>query len=321
MNTLTRFYKICASLFLIWTLLFIYSIQREISAIKQETISLAKREAITTFNKDQSVRLWSTQHGGVYVPISDKTPPNKFLSHIPDRDVITQSGKKLTLMNPAYMIRQIMEDYEKFYGPKGRITSLKFLNPENKPDAWESKALKVFEESGRKEFYEIVGNDLEAYLRLIRPMIVKEGCLKCHGFQGYKVGDIRGGVGVKLSLAPYLILERKKIREIVVTQILVWGVGTIALFMFTFWGRSKVNEQIIAQEKLISSNRQLQEALNEVKTLQGIIPICSYCKKIRDDEGFWNQLEAYLHSHAEVEFSHGACPDCYKKQMEEMEQQ
>jgi len=319
MNTFAQLYKICAGLFLIWTLLFIYSIQRDISAVKQETISLAKREAITTFNKDQSFRLWSTQHGGVYVPISEKTSPNKYLSHIPDRDVTTQSGKKLTLMNPAFMIRQIMGDYGKLYGTKGRITSLKFLNPENKPDVWESKALKAFEENGIKEFYEVVGNDPEVYLRLMRPMIVKEGCLKCHGFQGYKVGDIRGGTGVKLSLAPYLILERKKIREIVITQILIWGVGTIALFMFTFWGRRKVHEQIIAQDKLVASNGQLQEALNEVKTLRGIIPICSYCKKIRDDKGFWNQLEAYIHSHSEAEFSHGACPECYKKQMEEVD--
>lgn len=319
MNTLPQLYKIVASLFLVWTLLFIYSTQKDISAVKEQTMSLAKREAITTFNKDQSVRLWSTQHGGVYVPMSEKTPPNKYLSHIPDRDVITQSGTKLTLMNPAYMIRQIMEDYEELYGTKGRITSLKYLNPVNKPDAWETRALKAFEKNDRKEFYEVIGEGTETYLRLMRPMIVNENCLKCHGFQGYKVGDIRGGVGVKLPLAPYLIFEKETINRLVTTQSIIWLFGTIVLFIFTFWGRRKVEEQIIAQDKLLTSNRQLQEALNEVKTLRGIIPICAYCKKIRDDKGLWNQLEAYIHSHSEAEFSHGVCPDCYKKQMEEME--
>lgn len=320
MNTLAQLYKVCASLFLVWNLLFVYSIQKDISTVKQQTISLAKREAITTFNKDQSVRLWSTKHGGVYVPLSEKTPANKYLSHIPDRDIITQSGKKLTLMNPAYMVWQIMEDYEELYGTKGRITSLKNLNPANKPDSWEIKALKAFEENGRKEFYEVVGDEPESYLRLMRPMVADEGCLKCHEFQGYKVGDIRGGVGVKLSLEPYLIFERETLTKLVTTQILIWGVGMIALLMFTFWGRRKVNEQIIAQDKLVCSNRQLQEALNEVKTLRGIIPICAYCKKIRDDKGLWNQLEAYLNSHTGVEFSHGACPDCFKKQMEQIEE-
>lgn len=319
MNTLPQLYKICASLFVIWTLLLVYSIQKDISAVKQGTISLAKREAITAFNKDQSVRLWATQHGGVYVPISEKTQPNKYLSHIPDRDITTQSGKKLTLMNPAYMIRQIMEDYEEYYGTRGRITSLKYLNTANKPDPWEIKALKAFEEKGTKEFYEVVDDGPESYLRLMRPMVVSEGCLKCHGFQGYKVGAIRGGVGVKLPLAPYLIMEKETTNKLVSTHILVWSVGTVALLIFTFWARRKVNEQIIAKEELVYSNRQLQESLNEVKTLRGIIPICAYCKKVRDDKGLWNKLEAYLHSHAEVSFSHGACPDCYKKQMEEME--
>lgn len=319
MNSLAQLYKISTSLFLIWTLTIVYLTYCNISAIKKETISLAKREAITTYNKDQSVRRWSAEHGGVYVPISEKTKPNKFLSHVPERDVITQSGKRLTLMNPAYMTRQIMDDYSEIYGTKGRITSLKYFNPLNKPDAWETVALKAFAEEGKKEFYEIVGEGPEVFLRLMRPIFVEEGCLKCHGFQGYTVGDVRGGVGVKLNLQPYFEQEVITIKTLVSTHILIWTVGTIALFMFTLWGRRKINEQIMAHQELVSSNSQLQKALNEVKTLRGIIPICAYCKKIRDDKGYWNQLEAYFHSHAEVKFTHGACPDCYKKQMEEMD--
>jgi hypothetical protein len=57
----------------------------------------------------------------------------------------------------------------------------------------------------------------------------------------------------------------------------------------------------------------LKAALNEVETLRGIIPICSYCKKIRDDDGLWNQMEAYISKHSEAEFSHGICPECVKK--------
>jgi hypothetical protein len=61
------------------------------------------------------------------------------------------------------------------------------------------------------------------------------------------------------------------------------------------------------REQLIS---QLQEALASIKTLRGLVPICAACKKIRDDSGFWNQLESYLHTHTEAEFSHGICPEC-----------
>ena len=58
---------------------------------------------------------------------------------------------------------------------------------------------------------------------------------------------------------------------------------------------------------------ELQEALSEIKTLRGIIPICASCKKIRDDEGYWHQVEVYVHDHTEAEFSHGFCPECAKK--------
>jgi two-component system, response regulator PdtaR len=59
--------------------------------------------------------------------------------------------------------------------------------------------------------------------------------------------------------------------------------------------------------------KDLQKALSEVKFLQGFLPICSFCKKIRDDKGYWNQIESYISGHSEAEFSHGFCPECAKK--------
>ncbi len=58
---------------------------------------------------------------------------------------------------------------------------------------------------------------------------------------------------------------------------------------------------------------ELQSALNEIKTLKGMLPICSTCKKIRDDQGYWNQIEAYIMAHSEAEFTHSICPECIKK--------
>jgi DNA-binding response OmpR family regulator len=72
------------------------------------------------------------------------------------------------------------------------------------------------------------------------------------------------------------------------------------------------------QQKLIS---ELQEALAEIKTLKGFIPICASCKKIRDDEGYWNQLEAYISKHTDAVLSHGMCPECaekYRKELKEL---
>ena len=59
--------------------------------------------------------------------------------------------------------------------------------------------------------------------------------------------------------------------------------------------------------------RELQKALSDVKTLKGIIPICASCKKIRDDKGYWEQIETYINKHSDADFSHGICPECAKK--------
>ncbi len=64
------------------------------------------------------------------------------------------------------------------------------------------------------------------------------------------------------------------------------------------------------RERLIA---ELQEALASIKTLKGMLPICSSCKKVRDDNGYWNQIEAYVSEHTEAEFTHGICPECAKK--------
>jgi len=64
---------------------------------------------------------------------------------------------------------------------------------------------------------------------------------------------------------------------------------------------------------------ELKDALAQVKTLSGLLPICSHCKKIRDDTGYWNQIESYIHKHSDAEFSHGICPECAKKYFPDMD--
>ena len=70
--------------------------------------------------------------------------------------------------------------------------------------------------------------------------------------------------------------------------------------------------------KMESLNKELHDRLNEIKTLSGLLPICAHCKKIRDDEGYWQQLEGYISHHTEAKFSHGICPDCREKYFPEM---
>ncbi len=67
------------------------------------------------------------------------------------------------------------------------------------------------------------------------------------------------------------------------------------------------------QEALAAKIEELHKAFDDIKTLRGIIPICANCKKIRDDKGYWSQVEVYVRKHSEAEFSHGLCPECAKK--------
>jgi hypothetical protein len=78
-----------------------------------------------------------------------------------------------------------------------------------------------------------------------------------------------------------------------------------------------LNEEISERKRVEGERerlvRDLQEALAEVKTLSGLLPICASCKKIRDDKGYWRQIEIYIRDHSEAEFSHSICPECVKK--------
>ena len=92
----------------------------------------------------------------------------------------------------------------------------------------------------------------------------------------------------------------------------------IGLTTFTINAYQKVNqkqqEEIVEQHReLLEKNTKLEKALVEVKRLSGLLPICASCKKIRDDGGYWRQIEAYIRDHSEADFSHGICPDCARK--------
>ncbi len=94
----------------------------------------------------------------------------------------------------------------------------------------------------------------------------------------------------------------------------VWAIKDEAGNNTGMWGIVRdITERKRAEEALEEERRRLQQALDEVKTLRGIVPICANCKKIRDDKGYWNQVEKYVSDHTEARFSHGICPDCLEK--------
>ncbi len=219
------------TLALMWSAIVIASLTWNVYQTRQKTLDLARIQARDSFMKDVVYRRWNAGHGGIYVPVTDETPPNPYLE-VPERDITTQSGVVLTLMNPAYMTRQVHELGAKAFGIQGHITSLNPIRPANGPDSWEARALESFQD-GVKEFSSIEELKGNAYMRLIRPLITEEGCLKCHAKQGYKVGYIRGGISVSIPMSPLWAVERSSLLTLYLGHGLLWLVGGN-----WFWGTS-----------------------------------------------------------------------------------
>ena len=98
---LRRLRRAVALVVLAWSVVVSASLGWNLYNTRNSARDLATREARTHFNKDQALRFWASRHGGVYVEVDERTPPNPALSHIPERDLTTPSGRRLTLMNPA----------------------------------------------------------------------------------------------------------------------------------------------------------------------------------------------------------------------------
>lgn len=127
------------------------------------------------------------------------------------------------------------------------------------------------------------------------------------------------------------IWDKIKIYGSVFTQEFLHADGSIYLMDLTAtvipWGKDKallanfrdITERVEAEQEREKLIVELKEAMDNIKTLKRLMPICSSCKKIRDDKGYWHQVETYIRDHTDAEFTHGLCPDCAKKYFAELD--
>jgi PAS domain S-box-containing protein len=250
-----------------WTIVVAISLVWNIDLIERNTLEAARIQARAFYEKDVLYRRWNAGHGGVYVPVTEEARPNPYLSHLPERDITTSSGKELTLINPAYMTRQVFELMmtESDFG--GHITSLNPIRPENEADSWETAALEGFEQ-GELESSSLEEFEGEEYLRLMRPLFTEEGCLQCHESQGYQVGDIRGGLSVSIPMEPLRAIERTRIFELVRSHIVLYLIGMAGGILSVQFLRTSEQERVQAGETLQESEQRYR-TLSEA-TFEGI---------------------------------------------------
>ncbi len=254
------------ALMFLWTVLVGASLMWNLHQVREFVLELAQNEANLSYEKDMAYRLWAAQHGGVYVPATPQSPPNPYLAHMSERDIQTPSGRSLTLVNPAYMTRQVHELTAQLYGSRGHLTSLKPLRPENAPDVWETKALEAFE-GGKPEIIEEVSLAGQPHLRLMRPWRAEHVCLKCHAAQGCHVGDIRGGISVAVPLQPYLAGIKTQTRNLALGHGLIWLLGLAGIFGGGRRLQKHLHQRRQAEAELAETLRQKDEALAQLERL------------------------------------------------------
>jgi hypothetical protein len=158
--------------------------------------------------------------------------------------------------------------------------------------------------------------------KLILPNIIEIGYMNPGRWQNIaKVYATQGKIPADFSLDGFLYeknIQPDLTKLYTVLGVVLGGLTLAVLIAFRFFSlNNALRRQIIqrqeAEQEKEALIEKLQESVAQIKALQGIIPICMYCKEIRDDAGLWNQLEAYIESHSDAQFSHGICEKCVEK--------
>ncbi len=200
------------------------------------------------------IRQWVSDYNGVYVYKKPNVPANPYLPH---PNLLTRSGDTLTLKNPALVTRE-MSELSKMAGGNFsfHMASQRYLNPLNKPDDFEQRALIYFQDSLdtqlHREFYRIekIGN--HTYFRYFAPLFTKESCLSCHSHHGYRLGDLRGGISVLLSIDEYQKAKKENLIFFLLTAI----VSIVFLSLLIF---------IALQRSVIRPLRKIEDAAQKIQ--------------------------------------------------------
>jgi PAS domain-containing protein len=205
---------------------------------------MARVYARACHDKDAIYRRWNAAHGGVCPTASSEVQPNPYLREA-ERDV-----------NPTRQVQELAANADNI---PAHITSLKPLDPVNAPDKWEIEALLSFEK-GEQEANVLLYKDGKRTARLMRPLYVGNSCLKCHERQGYKIGDVRGGISVTVPVDSIWQAQTQQSRNVFVALGGIWMLGVVTIVLV---GRS-TNQRRLEREQAEQILRESEERLQTI---------------------------------------------------------
>ena len=232
------------------------------------------KEAQAHYENMVNTRTWNAQYEGVYVLEKEGIKVNPYLK---DNHIFTSDNKKLIRINPAWMTKQISTisnlngDY--YY----KIISLKPINPANKADAFETEALTFFEKNKDKKFYYNFENES---FNFMGSLITTESCLTCHAEQGYKLGDIRGGLRISIPTSTYsqnisLIEQNSNMLILIVIIISILTLVLLILFVNTIYKKQETIESLNKnlEKKVKKRTRELENLYENEKYLKDVLKL------------------------------------------------
>jgi len=198
-----------------------------------------KNKAIAIFNLVVDLRHWNSIHDGVYIK-SEELKPNPYLN---PNSIKSENGETLVWVNPAFMTRQISNIASKRDGFELKITSNKLVNEDNAPNKDEKKILDYFDENIEVPYYWKVENNQFKFMGALK---TEQSCLKCHSHQGYKIGDVRGGISVTFDVQEEYeqleIINNEKEQTII--YLIFIAVGVLISFIIYLNVKRKDEEKI-----------------------------------------------------------------------------
>ena len=231
----------------------------------------AAKEARAILDRDNAYRHWLVEQGGVYVKPSEKLPGDPYLKH-PQRDVVTTSGMRLTLLNPAFVLREVQTRQADPMRGRSRVVSLTPLNPQNAADAWERRGLDSL--AGGNDRFEIVDSPAGAQMRAMRPFFASPPCLACH--PDFADGQLAGAITASVPLAPYQELNNTELRAAALGHGTIWVAGLAGIGLAhrrrrqhagqqRAWALSLESMNVELERRVAARTEELTRALRELE--------------------------------------------------------